>query len=312
MLIYHRCSMEHRPERSMKQINNMGTRTVKERIWAKDIENACIVRFLQTVELSFRNGGILMLPAERMQALLDYLDRHEVVSVDYLSRYLGVSKATVRRDIKELEDRRKLIRTRGGAMTVSRGMTYEPAAHEKRSRQIEEKRRIAQAAYKHLELNETVILDSGTTVLELARLMSGYAGVAITNDLYIAAELAACIHCDVIMIGGQIRRGVNVTTGYYAEMMLSGMRADKVFLGADAVHPEYGYMNANIEEVRMKQLMIQAAREKTLLCDHTKFSREGLAQISGLQDIDRIITNKELDAETVQEIRALDIELELV
>jgi DeoR/GlpR family transcriptional regulator of sugar metabolism len=253
-----------------------------------------------------------MLPAERMQALLDYLERHEVVSVDYLSRYLGVSKATVRRDIKELEDRRKLIRTRGGAMTVSRGMTYEPAAHEKRSRQIEEKRRIAQAAYKHLELNETVILDSGTTVLELARLMSGYCGVAITNDLYVASELATCLHCDVIMIGGQLRRGVNVTTGYYAEMMLSGMRADKAFLGADAVHPEYGYMNANIEEVRIKQLMIQAARERTLLCDRTKFSREGLAQISVLHDIDRIITDKDLDAETIQEICALDIELELV
>ncbi len=253
-----------------------------------------------------------MLPAERMQALLDYLDKHEVVSVDYLSRYLGVSKATVRRDIKELEERKKLIRTRGGVMTVARGMTYEPAFHEKRSRKVDEKRRIAQAALKYLEQNETVILDSGTTALELARLMTNYTGVVITNDLYIAYELADYSGIELIMIGGSIKKGIHVATGCYAEMMLSGMRADKVFLGADAFDPKNGFMNANLEEVKIKQLMMQAAREINLLCDHTKFTRQSLAKVSEASEIDRIITDDEIESETEIELRELDIELEIV
>lgn len=251
--------------------------------------------------------------SERFKKIMELISVQNVVSIEDLCKVLNVSKATIRRDITELDKVGKLTKTHGGAVSFEFGTSKEPPFLLKKDYNVQEKIRIAEAAYKSIKPGETIILDSSTTILELANhLVNAKNLMIVTNDLLIATKLASNTALDVLVIGGELRKQYYTMIGLFSQMVLKEIHADKVFLGVDGVDLESGFMLYNIEESQVKKLMIESAKELIVLCDHTKFSNIALVNICPLERAKKIITGSEIDKKIVEKLKNLNINVEIV
>lgn len=155
----------------------------------------------------------------------------------------------------------------------------------------------AQYALSTINNNDAVILDSSTTVCELAKLLavSNKNVTVITNDVIIACIIAPTPNIELILVGGNIRHGFFTSIGIFAESMWKQLHVDKLYLGVDAIHPVHGILNYRTEEISSKRLMLNCSNRSIVLCDHTKFSSTAVLQISPLQKLDEVVTGKELE-----------------
>lgn len=159
---------------------------------------------------------------------------------------------------------------------------------------------------------ETLILDSGSTTLEIARQLAKRKDITIiTNDLYIASTVSYDPTTTLIVTGGVRREGFNVLVGPIAEELLRKVRVNRTFLAADAVDLAYGVMNATFTEIQIKQLIIQAAKEVVLVADHTKFGKAALAKVCSLTDIHHVVTDTGIADSVLEELKRLGIPVTL-
>jgi DeoR family transcriptional regulator of aga operon len=175
-----------------------------------------------------------------------------------------------------------------------------------------EKVRIGHAACQMIKDGETIMLDSGTTTAELARQIKflKFSSLnVITNALNIAMELANHPNVRLIMIGGILRQMSYSLSGPHAEQTLRGLHADRLFLGVDGIDPEIGIMTPDVHEAQLNAIMIQVSREVVVVADSTKFQRRSLSVIAKLDCVHRLITDEGLAAETVQALRARNIDV---
>lgn len=254
-----------------------------------------------------------MFAAERQNKIVEITNERQLVTLDELVEQVQSSKATVRRDINKLADKGLILKTHGGIMSISMNSAAEPPLRIKSNLFIEEKRRIAAHAMRYLVQDEHVIFDSGTTVLELAKLLDDTKPMTVvTYDLLVAMEVAKHPVIDMLMIGGILRKSYYSFFGYFAESMLQGIRAKKAFISVDTVDIEQGLMSYTADDIAIKKLIINASKEVILLCDHSKFEAQSFLSICSLTQVDRIITGKELDAGILRRLRELHIQVELV
>ena len=238
-----------------------------------------------------------MLQEERLRRMKEHVDQKVFCSLGELCDVFGISRATARRDLILLADANRVRLVRGGASTVSDGTTYDPPYSVKMNLHPEEKARIADLAFKQIHEGETVILDSGTTALCIAeRIRTAHDITVATNDVQIAASFANADGIDVTVIGGSLRKGYYSTLGYFAQMTLEHIHADIAFIGVDAVDANRGLMVTNTEEVSVKRLIMAAAKRRVIICDHTKFESTSFVRLCPLEEVDLIITGRELDA----------------
>ena len=237
-----------------------------------------------------------MLKIERLQRIEEFIKTNRTASIEALAETFEVSKATVRRDLAVLEEERKIKLTRGGAVALAKGTTHEPSYYIKRHLNSQEKNNIARAASELIQHGETVIIDSSTTALNMPGYLNGKKGLTVaTNDLLIAAAFAEeATDTSVVVLGGTVRKNYFTMFGYFAEMALNQIRADKAFMGVDSIDLERGCMLSNIEEASLKRKIISAARELIIICTHDKFSTEGFINICDMKDISTVVTGKEL------------------
>ncbi|NLY56178.1 MAG: DeoR/GlpR transcriptional regulator [Firmicutes bacterium] len=244
-----------------------------------------------------------MLPAERRQRILELIQHSGSATVEELAEAVGSSSSTVRRDLDRLAALSLVIRTHGGAVLPTHSTAYEKRYTEKRSLRQHEKARIGKAAAEFVQEGETVILDSGSTTLEVARNLAAKKHLTIiTNDLFIATEITYHPSTTVIVTGGILRPGFNVVVGSATESFLMSVHVDKSFLGGDAVDFDYGLTNATLSEASVKQLMIKAAREAYLVVDHTKFGQRALAKVADLESFKLIVTDHGLSPRFAAEL----------
>ena len=249
-----------------------------------------------------------MIKEQRINIIMDEINRKGYLSMEDIAKKINVSVSTIRRDIKELETKVALERVRGGAVKNRVATSYEPPFAERLDLFNEEKQRIAKAAHDMVQENETLFLDSGTTVLELAKLLNDVGQLyAATNDLMIATALSAYNNVDLMVLGGKVRKKHHSITGYFAESMLSQIHADKAFIGADGIDFNIGVMNFSTEEVQVKQMMMQASQQVIVLCDHSKFDRIAFVNVCAFKDIDLLITGKEADPAYLQKLSKLRV-----
>ena len=255
-----------------------------------------------------------MKKVNRIALIRSQLHTEGIVSIDELETLLQTSKATVYRDLKELEELGELKCTRGGAVSVSRRTHQELSYADKIDLFKEEKVRIAEEALKYIHPRDTIILDSGTTVLELARLIAKQQEeyYIATNDILTARVLSENSDISLTVLGGLLRKDHFSLNGYFTESMISQMHADTAFVGADAVDLGIGFMNFSVEEIQPKKLMIKASKRRIFLCDHTKFDSIAFVNICPFSDADLIITGKETRQEIVDELKALGTQVILV
>lgn len=256
-----------------------------------------------------------MLQIERIQKVQDIINVKNFVTVDELCGTLNMSKATIRRDLKELENKGKIIRTHGGASAAAIKNVVETPYTVTSKLNDEEKTRIGIAAAKHVNQSNSVIFDSGTTVVKAAEQIAAtvkHEVIAATHDLVVAMELSKNENINLTVVGGTKRKGFYALTGYFTQYMLGKMQADIAFIGFDALSPQFGCMNFCSEEVTLKKQIIKSSKQRIVLCDHTKFNSVAQFVVCDFSDIDLIITGIELDEIIAEQITAQGTKLELV
>jgi DeoR family transcriptional regulator of aga operon len=253
--------------------------------------------------------GEAMLIDERRQHILGLLQSDGRVLVAELSRQLGISQITIRKDLDHLEGKGMIQRTHGGALPVQTGALFDPSLQEKQKQHSHEKQRIAAAAARLVQEGQCVMLDSGTTTTAIAQALRRFSQLTvITNAVNIAAELAGT-NFEVILTGGSLRKNSFSLVGPLAEDVLEEMHADILFLGVDGFDVEQGVTTPNVLESRVNRAMVKAARRVVAVCDSTKFGRRSLSRIVSPAAIHQVITDKNVPQQIVEALQSQNIEV---
>lgn len=229
--------------------------------------------------------------------ILELLNKHGQVDVGTLSRELGVSEVTIRNDLTKLEQKNLLIKARGGALKVDR-VANDISIQDKNKQHLEEKQRIGKAATGLIEAGDTIILDSGTTTMEIARNLSKDIPLTvITNALNIAEQLAEHQNMNVMVPGGVLRKNSLSLVGSTAEVGFRNFFCDKLFLAVDGFDMAHGLSTPNVEEAYLNRIMIEISKQVIVVADASKFHKRSFAFIAPLSGVDILITDSRIQPE---------------
>jgi len=255
---------------------------------------------------------------KRRLAILAELTHSQAVQVADLSRRLGVSEVSIRRDLARLESEGMLRRIHGGAVVMP-GAASASAVRPQNSNLVRasEKHRIGYAAAGLIQPGDRVIFDSGTTVLQVAAHLPEdlrHSGnlTAITNSLPVVRELGPNQGVHLILLGGVYLPQYEVVVGPQTIEQLRSLHADRLFLGADGLTLSRGVTTANVLEAEVNRATIAAALQVVVVADSTKIGLIGLTSIVPLTGISTLITDAEAPAEFVSELRRQGVEVVLV
>jgi DeoR/GlpR family transcriptional regulator of sugar metabolism len=248
------------------------------------------------------------LAPKRLEQLRGILGQDRVVRVEELTEQLGVSSATIRRDLGELEKLGELRRVYGGAVSIG-GRLDEPLFDDKTAVAAAEKRRIAEAAAKYVKPNDTIYLDGGSTLLELARLLKDRSNINIvTNSLRAAVELAGR-GPRLILVGGELRRLAQTTVGPLTRFLIQELHVDKAFMGTIGLSLAEGLTTTDPTEAYTKELVMEHAREVILLADSSKAHKISFTRAGRLEKIRLLITDKQFDRKFAKQLNKRGIEV---
>jgi DeoR/GlpR family transcriptional regulator of sugar metabolism len=212
---------------------------------------------------------------------------------------------TVRRDLAHLAREGKLIRVHGGALSVRE----EPPFAETAVERLAEKERIGRAAAGLVRDGQTIMIDIGTTTLQLARQLRHRELTVITSSLAVLEELEPCDGIELIALGGLVRRNYRSLVGVLAEDMLRQLTADISFLGASGIRPDLSIMDTTMVEVPIKRGMIAAADRIVLLTDAAKFSMAGTVRVCGADELHALVTDAPGDDPAVRRLARAGVEV---
>jgi DeoR family transcriptional regulator of aga operon len=253
-----------------------------------------------------------MLIDERRHHILELIQLQGRVLVGELSKELGISQITIRKDLDHLQAKGFVQRSHGGALRIQTSTMVDLALQEKQERNSDEKQKIAAAAVKMIKEGDCIILDSGTTTSAIATGLKQFKQLTIiTNALNIAADLAGT-DFEVILIGGALRKNSLSLVGPLAEDNLEEMHADILFLGVDGLDLESGITTPNFLESRVNRAMVKAATQVVVVCDSSKLNRRSLSRIAPLSAIHHLITDRKLPNEAAEALRGQNISVTLV
>jgi DeoR/GlpR family transcriptional regulator of sugar metabolism len=229
-----------------------------------------------------------MLTAERRQFILEILRRDQKVLSSELSAVLNVSEDTIRRDLRELASSGRLKRVHGGALLTSPAT----ASYADRQKQApKEKEAIARAAAKLVCPGQVVILDGGTTTLQVTRhLPLDLQATIVTNSPPIAIALAEHPYIEVVMLGGQLYKKALVNVGAVTIEMLRMIRADLCMLGVCSLHPEVGISVTNLDEAHVKRAMIAGSAEVVGLVTEAKLDTAAPYVVGSIHALTYLVT----------------------
>ncbi len=248
---------------------------------------------------------------ERRAQILQELGHFPEITVTQLSDKFQVSEVTIRKDLNELKKRNLLTRIRGGAIRLPEtNMEIDIAIKEKQLFAFKEKRAIGRLAASLIQENETVILDSGTTTLEIAKNLHHLNSLTIvTNAINIAIELSNYNRFTVILLGGHLRKSSLSTVGPLTESTLKIFYCDKLFLGVDSFNLEKGVSTPNIEEANINQTMMSMVKKTIAVFDSSKFNKRSFTFIAPVNKINTIVTDEGIDSEMKSQLKKMNIEL---
>jgi DeoR family transcriptional regulator, aga operon transcriptional repressor len=244
---------------------------------------------------------------ERRTLIIEKLDAEGQLDVISLSKQLAVSEVTIRNDLNWLEQKNMLVRARGGAMKAERVGT-DFTLSEKNKLHYQEKLRIGKAAAALIENGDTIILDSGTTTMEINNNLSNIESLTvITNALNIANKLVEQEHVDVIVPGGFLRKNSLSLVGSTAEESFKNYFCDKLFLAVDGFNTTFGLSTPNVEEAHLNRVMISIAKQVIVVTDSSKFHKRSFAFIAPISAVDVVITDAGIPEEDKKRLETAGI-----
>ncbi|OEU99412.1 MULTISPECIES: DeoR/GlpR family DNA-binding transcription regulator [Streptomyces] len=247
-----------------------------------------------------------MLRETRHEKLLRILREEGVLPVVEIARRLQVSEATARRDVSDLSGSGRLRRVYGGA--IAREPVERPFAEEEVD-DLPAKEAVAAVAAELISNGETVLLDIGTTTLQLARLLHGRKITVVTSNLAVYEELRSDPEVTLVLLGGEVRRNYRSLVGQITRAALREIYADRVFLGTSGVLADGRVLDTTEVEVPVKRAMLASARRTVLLATPRKFPGTGSARVCQAGDIDMLITGRESDPATLAAFREAEVEV---
>ncbi len=252
---------------------------------------------------------------ERRSFILSELTRDRVVKISSLSKHFGISEVSIRRDLERLEQLGMLKRVHGGAVALPAapmGLLSGAVAPVSPA-----KERIGRAAAQLIRPGDRLILDSGTSVLQVGRSISGDLLASgnltiITSSLPVVHELGAWKSVHVLLLGGIYLPEYQVVVGPQTVANLGNLHADKLFLGADGMTLSHGVTTANVLEAEVDRAMVKAAQEVILVADSSKIGGIGLTTIMPLERVHKLITDEGAPADFVNALRERGVEVHVV
>jgi len=232
-----------------------------------------------------------------------------VLSVAQLAELLNVSEMTVRRDLESLEERGFVKRIRGGAVHVNSALLLERSFTDRDQELHGEKAAIGRVAASMVHDGDVIMLDAGTTTLQVARHIQARRLTAVTNSLPVATELAAHEGVSAILLGGNLKPAELCTVGPMVTEYLARLSADTLFLSATGFSLDRGLTDPDIREVEVKAAMMRASRRVVLVADSSKFQAVRFAQIAPLSRLQVLVTDSGLPEEGRRAIEALGVEV---
>ncbi|MCX5149296.1 DeoR/GlpR family DNA-binding transcription regulator [Streptomyces sp. NPDC048550] len=255
---------------------------------------------------------------ERWQTLLDLLVERGELEVEPAAESLGVSAATIRRDLDQLAEQQLLVRTRGGA--VVHGVSYELPLRYRTSRRAAEKQRISEAVAELITPGEVIGLTGGTTTTEVARALAGRPDLAsgspaltvVTNALNIAGELVIRPQFKIVLTGGVARPQSYELTGPLAQQVLGQLTMDTAVVGVDAFDPTDGAATRHEDEAAMNRLLCERARRVVIAADSSKLAVRAFARICPTRSVDILVTDVSLPDAVAAEFEEAGVEVRRV
>ena len=250
--------------------------------------------------------------ADRQRRIFELVRERGFVRTAELSEAFGVSTVTIRQDVEELQGRGRLRKTHGGAAALPTG-AVDSAFALRLSEHLAEKTRIGAAAADLVQPGETILIDAGTTTLQVARhLKEGCDLTVVTTALNVALEAGSKPGVQVILCGGQVNPRTLAVTGHQVEHVLAEVHADRLFLATYGVNKRRGLFERNLPEAQTKRGLIRAAREIILVCDSGKFGATAPVVTAPLETIDRVITDAGISRDFARVLRRRGIAVTIV
>lgn len=254
----------------------------------------------------------LLFAEERKHAILELLAENSKMTVQDLRDYFDVSAATIRNDLRELANAGLLTRTHGGALSIDK-TGFELNSYQKGVKNLAQKQAIARKALDYVEDGDTIAIDTGTTTLEFAKLLSSKKQLTIiVNDIEIARCLEDESDAVIILVGGHVRRNFHCTVGPVALKSLYGLNVDKAFMATNGLTVKRGLTTPDINQAEIKSAMMDIAMEVIVLCDGSKIGNTAFAKVHSIERVSRIITDLTADETEINNIISYGITVDLV
>jgi len=247
----------------------------------------------------------------RRVKILEILSSEGQVGVSELSKKFNVSEVTIRNDLSHLEKKGLLIKTRGGGLKTQR-VGIDQRLNEKAKINSKEKLAIGKRAAELINDNDTIIIDSGTTTVEIVKNVGKVNNLTvITNALNIASQLIRD-EIKVVVLGGILRSSSLSLIGPIGENSIKNFYCDKCFLGVDGIDSQSGIYTPNLEEAHLNRMMIEASKEVIVVTDSSKFRRKSFAHIASINKVNIIITDSKIPEEELKNLHSMGIKVIIV
>lgn len=251
-----------------------------------------------------------MIPFERQQRILDEIKKRQVISITDLASFLDVSHMTIRRDLQKLEQDGLVIQVSGGVRAVSK-IIQEPSHKDKEQLFFEEKKRIGKKAATLISKNSCIYLDAGTTSLALCEYIKNRNDLlVVTNDFEVTNYLIQNSKLKIIHAGGFVRLENLSTVGHLAANTISSLKFDLGFLSASSFDSLVA-TTPDMDKVVVKQAVIQSSAKKILICDSSKYKKVASYVTFNMNELDGIVTDKNLPNDAVNDFKAIGLEVYL-
>lgn len=231
--------------------------------------------------------------SNRRRKITEMIKSTGSVQVSELSDQFGVSLQTIRKDLQFLEEHGVAARAYGGAISADVvNVSVEPFIEVKQTSNIEQKERIGRLAASMVKPGEAIMLDSGTTTLQIARFLPDDEDITVvTNDFNILSALTQKEKIKIVLLGGEFRRKNAAFYGSQTVGALNDLSLDRLFLGVDGFDVECGITTHHEPEAQLNRKMVNAARKVVAVCDSSKFSKICLHRIVDIGEVDELITD---------------------
>ena len=250
-----------------------------------------------------------MLSEQRRLKILELLQEEGSARVSSLSKLFKVSEPTIRQDLEKLEEEGLVIKEHGGASLKSLSQQVKSMSLQ-HLENLDRKVLIARKAAEFIQNGDSIILDSGSTITEVAKNLTGRQGLkVITNALNIALNLGASGSTEVLMTGGEFKAPTLSLTGDRAADFFRGIHVDKLFLATGGISSTMNLTYPGFSDIPVKRAMIQAAGHVYLVADSTKVGKSAFASLGGIDQVDTFITDGGLDPKVKAEIEKRGVEV---